>query len=185
MIGELPKALEVGGKMIEINSDFRVALQIFQAFNDEELTDMDKAVVCVKLLFKEEIPMRHFEEAVKKAYWFLDGGDIQKSEPRKAKMIDWEHDQSIIFPAANKAAGYELRDPERYTHFWTFLGYFGEIGEGLFSTVMSIRRKINEGKSLEKWEQDFLKKNKKLIVLRTPEEQAAIDETEAFLKTLI
>ena len=70
-------------------------------------------------------------------------------------------------------------------HWWTFLGSFGEIGEGLFSTVIHIRQKKARGKSLDKWEKEFYSRNKEIIKLVTPEEQAEIDETEAFLKTLI
>ena len=54
-------------------------------------------------------------------------------------------DEAIIFPANNKAAGCEVR-AVLYLHWWTFLGYFGEIVEGLFSTIMSIRHKRAEGK---------------------------------------
>ena len=72
-----------------------------------------------------------------------------------------------------------------YVHWWTFLGAFGEIGEGLFSQVVHIRHKLNHSKKLDKSEKEFLKKNKELIILRTAEEQAEIAETEEFLKKFI
>lgn len=53
-----------------------------------------------------------------------------------------------------------------YIHWWTFLGYFNEIGEGLFSTVINIRQKKNKGKKFEKYEQDFYQNNKDLIDLK-------------------
>jgi len=40
-----------------------------------------------------------------------------------------------------------------------------EIGDGLFSQVLSIRQKLSKGKRLEKWEQEFLQNNKKLCEL--------------------
>lgn len=183
MIGILPKALEVGGEYFKINSDFRVIINLFDMFSASELTDLEKAYICVNSLFEDEIPDRLFEEAVKKAYWFCDGGDMPKSEPAKVKMLDWKHDESIIFPAVNKAAGCEVRAVP-YMHWWTFLGYLGEIDEGLFSTVMNIRQKRVEGKKLDKWERDFLRKHKKMIILYTDEERQAIEETEAFLRTI-
>ncbi|MBQ3692620.1 MAG: hypothetical protein II931_04795, partial [Clostridia bacterium] len=138
-----------------------------------------------KRLFKvpESIPQRDLQEAVNKAFWFVGGGDIPKSEPSKVKLIDWKHDESIIFPAVNKAVCFEVRAVP-YMHWWTFIGCFGEIGEGLFSTVMNIRHKSAEGKKLEKWEREFLRKHKELVVIRTDEERQAIDETEEFLKTI-
>ena len=183
MIGILPKSLDVGGKRYGINSDFRIVLNLFEVLQLDELTDLEKAYITVNVLYTEEIPDKDFEEAVKKAYWFCDGGDMPKSQPSKVKTLDWKHDESVIFPAINKAAGCEVRTLP-YLHWWSFLGYFGEIGEGLFSTVMNIRLKRAEGKKLEKYEKDFLRKHKELVVLHSEEERKAIDETEEFLKTL-
>lgn len=186
MLGVLPKSLEVNGKMYAINSDFRAILRIFQAFNDSELDEQLKAYVCLKKLYvnAECIPQTDLQEALNKAFWFVGGGDNCRSKPEKMKTFDWEHDESIIFPAVNKVAGFEVRECP-YMHWWTFLGYFGELGEGLFSTVMHIRQKRAKGRKLDKWEAEFYNKNKSLISINSKEEEDAIRETEEFLKTLI
>ena len=183
MIGLLPTSLELNGQLYAVRSDFRVVLNIFQALGDNNLSQLEKAFVCVKCLFVDDIPPYLFEDAVKKAYWFCDGGDMPKSEPSKIKTFDWAHDECILFPAVNKVSGCEVRALP-YMHWWTFLGVFGEIDEGLFSTVMNIRRKRAEGKKLEKWEKNFYRKHKTLINLTSAEEQEAINETEEFLKTI-
>ena len=183
MIGQLPRALEVGGRRLAIRSDFRVALTILQAMNDNALTGSLKAKVCIKCLYEEPDKITDFDEALERAAWFLDGGGLPKRE-HSARIIDWEQDEPIIFPAVNKAAGCEVREL-KYMHWWTFLGYFGEVGEGLLSSVLSIRSKIADGKTLDKWEREFLRRNRSLIVLQTEEEKAAEEETEDFLKTLI
>lgn len=183
MIGILPKSLEVGGQYYKINSDYRVILNLFEVLQSGELSDLEKAYITVKSVYIDVIPDKLFFDAVKKAYWFCDGGDVPKSEPAKVKLIDYKHDEGIIFPAVNKAAGCEIRAVP-YLHWWTFLGYFGEIGEGLFSTVLNIRHKRAEGKKLEKWERDFLRKHKEMIIIHTDEERKAIEETEEFLKTI-
>jgi hypothetical protein len=61
MIGELPTSLEVDGKLYEINSDFRIALLIFQAYSDTELTPQEKCTVCLKCLYKSyhKTPTKH------------------------------------------------------------------------------------------------------------------------------
>ena len=79
---------------------------------------------------------------------------MPKTEPEKIKTIDWKHDEMIIFPAVNKCAGFEVRSCP-YMHWWTFLGIFGEIGEGLFSTVMNIRQKNAKGKNLKNGNASF------------------------------
>lgn len=70
----------------------------------------------------------------------------------------------------------------KYMHWWTFLGAYMEIADGLFSQVLYIRQKKAKGKKLEKWEMEFYKNNKKLIDLkqtvrkRSAEEEAALNE---------
>ncbi len=186
MIGALPSALNIGGRDHPIRTDFRDVLHIFEAFSDNALTDAEKAEVCIRCLFlhPEELTQEDLQEAVQKAFWFCDGGDAPKSEPDGIRMLDWKHDESILFPAVSKTAGFEVRSCA-YLHWWVFLGYFGEIGEGLFSTVLHIRQKLARGKPLAEWEQEILRRNQELVLLRTAEDRAAIAETEAFLDEIL
>lgn len=185
MIGSLPRMLEVGGVCYPIRSDFRVALNIFEALSDEALSDEDKALVLLKSLYFtfSAIPKEHLQEAAEKAVWFLDGGDIPKVTSDGLKTFDWKQDESLVFPAVNKVAGYETRSC-KYLHWWTFIGLFNEIDEGLFATVMSIRQKRMKGKKLDDWEKDFYKTHKNMINLYTEKEKEELAETEAALKEL-
>ena len=56
MIGRLPQALEVGGRLLPIRSDFRDILAQFEMLNDPELSDLEKAYVSCRNLYKCEIP---------------------------------------------------------------------------------------------------------------------------------
>ena len=168
MIGVLPTTLSVDDVDYAIRSDYRVILNIFEAFADDELRDSEKVLVMLKCLYVD-VP-DDIEKAAEKAVWFIDGGGseiaTQSDKPQnKVKLIDWEQDEQIIFSAVNKVAGTEIRALE-YLHWWTFLGYFNEVGEGLFSTVLNIRSKKARGKKLEKYEQDFYKSHKDLIDIK-------------------
>jgi len=185
MIGYLPEALEVGEKLISINADFRNVLTIFEAFNDPELTSEEKSYICLARLYTSTLPYYSIDEAYKKAAWFLNGGDIPLSKPEDVRVLDWKQDEAMIMPAVSKAVGTVDIRSMPFLHWWTFLGAFGEIGEGLFSTVISLRQKKARGEKLSKSEEKFWRKNKGLCKLTSPEEQAEISETEAFLNTLI
>lgn len=181
MLGALPKSLEISGKSYTIRSDFRVALLIFEAFNDPNLSNYEKVRVCIECLF-EEIP-NDLEEAYKQAVWFLNGGEDSDGKSHNRKVFDWKQDEKMIFSAVNKTAGKEVRALE-YLHWWTFLGYFSEIGEGLFSQVLNIRIKKSKGKKLEKYEQEFYREHKSMIDLKqaySEEEQAEIDRLNKLL----
>lgn len=187
MIGELPKTICVNGIERAIRSDFRVALSIFQALNDVELKNDEKIIVLLDSLYEDFkcIETNEYEEALKKAIEFLDGGkEYRDNTSVSKKLIDWEQDEQIIFSAVNKVASKEVRELG-YLHWWSFLGYFSEIGECLFSTVINIRSKKNKGKKLEKYEVDFYKANKDLIDLKqkyTEQEKAEIDRLSALFK---
>ncbi len=178
MIGELPDTLTVGGKAYPIRSDFRAALIIFQALDDPELDGREKAAVMISSLYErpEEIAAEHIEEALERASWFLDGGDMPKTELH-AKTLDWEQDEGMIFAAVNKTAGFEVRSV-KYMHWWTFLGYFSESGDTLLSTVMHLRQKMAKKKSLDKWEREFVNEHRRLVMIqrkKTDEEKAEED----------
>jgi hypothetical protein len=186
MIGKLPKSLNISGTDYNIRTDYRTILLIFEAYGDPELTAQERTVIMLECLYEDinSIPEVDIEEAIEKAVWFMDGGkDLDDIKDTK-KVIDWAQDEQLIFPAVNKVAGYETRSTE-YIHWWTFLGFFNEIGEGLFSTVISIRQKKNKHKKLEKHEQDFYRENKKLIDLTvryTKEEEEEIERLNELLK---
>lgn len=183
MIGRLPTSLEVNGKQYDIRTDYRDCLLIMQAFNDVDLTDYDKLQITIQILYCE-IP-EDIEEAYNKAIWFLDCGDTVNKPYSRKPLYDFEQDEQMIFSAINKVADKEVRAVE-YMHWWTFIGYFSEIGESQFSTVVHIRDKKQKGKKLEKWEQDYYRNNKDIIDLKrrhTAQEKEELEALDAYLSS--
>lgn len=103
MIGLLPKTLNVAGTDRAIRSEFRVALLILQAYADQELSDQDKAVVMLDCLYDdfESFAQEDIQDAAEKAVWFLDGGKEYEEAKDNKKILDWEQDEQLIFPAVN------------------------------------------------------------------------------------
>lgn len=184
MIFELPKALEFGGREWAINSDYRDVLTILVAFEDVELTNAEKAFVCLHNLYVdyESIPPEQAQAAYDAAIAFIDHGQHDDHGPNR-KTMDWEQDATIIFPAVNHVAGFEVRSVD-YMHWWTFLGYFMEIKDDTAATVFSLRQKKARGKKLEKYEQEFWRNNKAICELKrkeTEEEKAQKAALKAML----
>lgn len=165
MIWELPKSLTVNGKEHKIRTDYRDVLNILAAFDDPDLDVMEKELVCLSVLYEdfEDMESADYPEAYRQAIGFIDNGSEGKAGPR---TMDWEQDARLLFPAVNRAAGVEVRSLE-YLHWHTFLGYFMEIRDSIYSTVLGIRQKKAKGKKLEKWEKDFWAANKDICVLKT------------------
>lgn len=178
MIGQLPTSLNVNGKELEIRTDYRTCLLILQAFSDVELQDYEQQIIMLKCLYKDYdlLTDEDYEEAVNQAIWFLDCGKSIQEPPKYSKpTYDWQQDEQMIFSGINKVAGKEIRSLE-YMHFWTFIGLFNEIGEGMFSSVVNIRNKKNKGKKLEKYEQEFYRDNKNIIDLKKKRTASEIEQ---------
>ena len=185
MIGSLPTSLTVNGNEYKIRSDFRVGILILQAFMDDNLTRQEAITIMLQCLYEDydNIPVNDLTEAAQQAVWFLNCGDTIAKPQTHAPLYNFEQDEQMIFSAINKVAGKEVRALD-YLHFWTFIGYFNELEEGTFSTVLSIRSKKQKGKKLEKWEKEFYNNNKELVNLKhqyTDSEQEDIEALEELL----
>lgn len=173
---DLPTSLTIGGVGYPIRSNWRAIIDILIACNDPDLDDQAQTMVMLQILYPDwrKIPPQHVEEAIRKGVEFIDCGHKEDSKP-KPKMIDWEQDSSIIIPEVNKVASLEIRQNPGI-HWWTFLGWFMGIGDGLLANVLHIRQKRQKGQKLEKWEETYYRENKELIDFRkTEEEKSALE----------
>lgn len=178
MIGALPKELTVDGAIYPINSDYRAVLDIMQAFNDPRLSEYNKVMTMLEILYGF-IP-HNVGEAQKQALWFLDcgqsGGGNQRGQPQ---TIDWRQDEQLLFAAINAVTKCEIRELP-YRHWWTFVGDCKSISpDSLISAIANIRYKLAKGEKLEKYEQKFYNENQELIDIRSQ-----IEERENFIKAL-
>lgn len=179
MLGMLPQTLNINGRAYKIRSDYRDILQIIAAFGDKELSDEEKAYVCLKRLFvaMESIPKSDYQDAYEAAITFIEC-HISDRKP-SPKVVNWEKDEQLIFPAINKVAGMEVRAVP-YMHWWTFLGYFQSIDrEDIWGFILTIRQKRAKGKKLEKYEKDFLNANRDICEVEFREEKATTEDNLA------
>ena len=179
----LPTSVHVTGVDWDINTDFRVVLDVLAAYNNEEYDKEDKHLYLLIAMIKDfdNMDESDYEEATKKLIQFIDMGiedDIKKPKPR---LMDWEQDAAMIVPAVNKVLGKEIR-AEKYVHWWSFMAAYMEIGECSFSHILNIRTKQAKHKKLEKWELEFIRENENVVNLkkkmteRDKEEQKALDD---------
>lgn len=171
MIGDLPHSLTVGGKDYSIRYGFKDCLNIMAAFEDEELTNEEKLIVMLDVLYENaDFTDKDIEEAVKKAVWFLSAGRTQPEKEEKP-LSRLEKDEQLIFAAVNEVAHMDIRiDPG--IHYWTYISYIQAISsKSLFACIVRIREKLNKGEKLDKDERKFYKENKEMIDLREPTEE--------------
>lgn len=176
----LPTTVQICEKSLPIRSDFRAVLDALSALNSTELSQQEKIIAVLQILYPswEQIP--DLEEAFRAAMVFINlGKDIPENQASKPKLMDWQQDADLIAPAVDKVLGYSCRRCE-YLHWWEFVGAYSNIGRGLFSEVVNIRNKRAKGKKLEKYEREFANENADLVNLEKPLD----DEAEEFFKRL-
>lgn len=183
-VWKLPTSLNIGGVVFRIRTDFRDILKILSAYNDPVLKDWAKIQVMLKILYLDYdlLTKDNIMEAIKKGKEFIDYGQ-DKNSPIKA--MDWEQDAKLIVSEINKISNIQDVRMVDYMHWWTFLGYYMGINEGLFAQVVQIRMKKQQGKKLEKWESEFYRRNRDLVDFKQviseeekekrKEEQRAVD----------
>lgn len=186
----LPQSLYVSGCDIHIRTDFRVVLDLLTALSDPDMSgETPEETNQIKALLTLEIMVPNYEdvlasvepaELINAICDFIDmsiSDEIDDDKPHPRTM-DWEQDARLIIPAVNKVIGHDIR-AEKYMHWWTFLAAYMEIGECTFSHILSIRNKKARGKKLEKWEQEYIRENKNLVLLKEKKSEEDIKREQA------
>ena len=158
----LPKTVNINNREYAIRYDYRSILDILVMLNDPELSSGEKGLILLNIFYVDPATITDYDTAVKEAFRFIDGGreEIKGKSPR---LVDWEQDLQYIISPVNRVLGKEIRE-ENDLHWWTFLSAYMEIGgECLFSQIVSIRDKKSRGKKLEKYELEWLKKNRSIV----------------------
>lgn len=181
MMWNLPIAVEIDGKEYAIRNkcDYRVVLDAICALNDEEL-EMEHRIECALFIFYEDLTgLKDIQTAITEMMKIINlGEETTEEEQQKPQLMDWEHDFPQLAPPISRVLGYSVRDANRYTHWWDFIGAYMEIGECTFANIISIRNKRMKGKKLEDWEREFYRENKKMVDLPhklTDEEKEWLD----------
>ena len=175
----LPTSLEVCGVNYPIRSDYRAVLDICTALSDVDLSDQDKAIVALAILYPgfEEMPPEHYQEAIEKCFWFINGGAEDEPTRKAPKLMDWEQDLQYIVAPINRVVGTEIRAVE-YLHWWSFISAYYEIGECLFAQIVRIREKKAKG-NLDKQDREWYRKNRHMVDFKqtyTESEKAILEQ---------
>ena len=177
----LPLTVELtDGTVLKIRNkcDYRMVLDCIGALNDNDLTDEEKSKCALIIFYENYQDITDPQEAIDDLSKIISYDDETPQENNKPVLMDWQKDFKQLAPPISRILGYDIRTPDKYTHWWTFYGAFLEIGECYWQTIISIRKKKMHGQKLEEWEQKIYRENKKDIDLPqnlTDEEKEWLD----------
>ncbi len=173
MMWDLPTSVTIDGEVFEIENrcDFRVILDCLAVYEDTSLDLMEQHQSALIIFYKEPKKIKNVEEAVRQMLRIIDceSEDVfaekMTQEEQPMRLMSWKRDFKFIAPAVSRILGYDVRTPCKYTHWWSFMGAYMEIGECTWSTFVSIRKKRLSGMKLEEWEQKLYRENRQDIDL--------------------
>jgi hypothetical protein len=148
---------------------------VIEALNDEEL-NMEYRIECALFLFygNDELKtpkkvidsLKDIQTAISEMMKIINLGEEVTEQEIKPRLMDWQHDFPQIAPAISRVLGYSVRDSQKWTHWYDFVGAYMEIGgDCTWATVISIRDKKQKHKKLEKWEEEFCREHPDLVNL--------------------
>ena len=165
---DLPTSILIEDREFKIRNkgDFRVILDCFVALNDIELEE-DLRITTSLIIFYEDFnsiedvantDVNILSQLVQAMYRFFNCNEESVGAVKPYRLVDWENDSQMVIASINAVAHKEIRS-EPYTHWWTFMGYYLNIGDGAFANIISIREKNVKQKKLEKYKQEFVNDN--------------------------
>lgn len=174
-----------------IDSDFQTGIQIMQALEDEELTEQERIVTALNLLFltedkkKNPLPIPDVQTALDGLMWFLFGWKHDKIiKDDNEKVTDWNIDQFRIYSAFCQCYGINLNDlgvdcigykiyktkitpiyKERKLHFWEFMALLTTLPDNCaYVRVVDIRGANT--KNMSKEQKNAYRKLKEIYSLK-------------------
>lgn len=166
----------IDGDLYKINTDFKVAVKCLQLIEDPSVSEMERAIGVITMLFGKEAPLT--KEAMAKAHKFLTYGNDESKTPSSAERdIDFTLDQRYIVPSIRK--DYQIDITKQDLHWHEFIDLLTGLSEkALINSVRRIRTLDLSTVKDTKQRQELAKAKKQfaLPIKRTKEEEQALSE---------
>lgn len=155
----LPESITVSGREYDINTDFRVGFKLEEIMRSSGAGE--GKILAILKAYYPTIPF-DIQEAVEKALWFYQCGDVprQKQEKKKERYrnrpqkdraaYSFCQDAPYLYAAFLEQYGVDLCEVE-YLHWWKFCAMFESLNENTqMSKIMYYRKVSTTGMPKEK-----------------------------------
>ena len=173
-----PEYATIDGKDYKINTDFNVALRCFEVIEDNEISDMERTLAVIFLLFGF-IPDDNLDKFLEKATLFLQCGKPKDNSSSGERDMDLNADRCYI--NASFMSDYKIDLSQTKMHYWMFIDLLKGLTEHcILSRVREIRNYDLSDVKDAKTRNKILKAQESVELPKkfTKEEQEAIDNFE-------
>lgn len=139
-----PKYIEIEGKIYNINTDFRVALECNRIAEDSTIGDFERAMGILCTLFGEESldNPSHYEILLELAKKYLTcGKELEKRDEKIRPDMDFDEDMSYI--EASFMSDYKIDLEHVQMHWWKFNELLIGLSDSEFGNCCVLNRVRN------------------------------------------
>lgn len=174
-----PQFAEVNSKRYKINTDFKVALKCNEVAEDTNISDEERALAIIYLLFGEEglKDEKNGDKLLQIALKYLSRGE-KKQENNEKEEVDMDFKQDWNYIETSFFSDYSIDLSQTKMHWWQFCNMVGGLTDKcILSRVRFVRTfdisQIKDSKEREKWI-----KQKQIVALRKEKtsEEKRLDE---------
>lgn len=147
LVDALPTAVMIGGQEVPITTDFRDCLRVVLAYEDDELTPTEQAMILLDNLYPE--PPSDIDAALRQGVKFLNCGEATEEggDGSTLRLYGFDHDAALIFAAFRQTHGIDLASVQGL-HWWAFVALFMDLGsETSFCQLVGLRKRVKTGKA--------------------------------------
>lgn len=197
LIKGLPSTIEVNGKKVAINTDFRIRIKYEEIMLKEDEKAQNQVLEAIDACLAEEFMMTNLDELESLFdgfLWFYSLGkktdginkikeeDEKESEFTNSSLVySFEHDWAYIYSAFMEC--YNINLLTANLHWWEFKALFEGLNEKcLFSRIMSFRS-IQITSKMSKDEKKFYRTMKKIYAL--PDERTVEEKENSFARSMM
>lgn len=178
LIDRLPTSVVIDGIEYALNTDYRYMILYEMANADSNLTEQEKLMYGLNLLYPV-VPPDIRQAADYLLYYFLCGKVVKAEDGgRYVRLYDYNYDSEYIFAAFYERFNINLQTAEM--HWWEYKALFLGLRDCKFTEIMNIRGKDTSGMD-EKMKAEYAKLKERYKI---PQDEHEDKEAERLLELL-
>lgn len=175
-----PTKIEYEGKEYDIDTDFKTALECMQIVDDESISDTERSIAIVVMLFGEDIDVN--DETLLLATLYLQCGKTNEEQSSGTHDMDFEQDETYI--EASFMSDYHIDLSKEEMHWWRFCTLISGLTDNcILNQIRGIRNfdmnDLPDNKSKQK-----MRKAKEQVALKNKLSNQELEELDEFEKLL-
>lgn len=178
-----PLYARIRGEKVKLNTSYKVALRCFDVINDDDISDYERTLAIVYLMYGFIPDDELVPEYLEKAKQFLQCGESTEQQNEKDADMDFNYDKKFINASFMSDYRIDLENTPDM-HFWQFCELIqGLTDKSILSRVRYIRT-VDIKEYAEKDRADIRKAKQQLALPTklTKEQQEADDFFEAQMR---